>query len=105
MPSSTEVVKAFEGLYPLFGGFTNIGMLFTRHRHLAPYGDGVGVWRAAYTGPLIGPPRATYPRSTISVPDSGRKYAEVRVGSTWFWARYRDLRTVAGWMLAPLADE
>jgi hypothetical protein len=79
-----DVVFAFSGLYPVFGGYGNLEMLFTRQRLLAKTSRGIGVW-VAYSGPTPTTSLGTYPLSELSLVQNGGRFARLALGSKKFW--------------------
>jgi hypothetical protein len=96
-----QVVPAFSGLYPLFGGYSNWELVYTRDRLIARSGARLDLWAG---GSRSGPGRRihTYSLQDIVVTQVGRwRYGRVRLGDKrlWIHARYQPL--VEEWMRSP----
>ncbi|MDB5145949.1 MAG: hypothetical protein JWQ66_4664 [Mucilaginibacter sp.] len=79
-----DAVFAFSGLYPMFGGYGNLEVLFTRQRLLAKTPRGIGVW-VAYSGPTPTRPLGTYLLTDLSIIQEGGRFGRVVLGRRKFW--------------------
>jgi hypothetical protein len=93
-----DAVEAFSGAYPFFGGYTNVGQLFTRRRLLALSGAKLSVW-SAFTGPTPIRQLLVVPLSSL-VLDSFRPYGYDRwiVGQRHFWIKQTHRATLTRWL-------
>lgn len=97
-----EVVPAFSGLYPLFGGYGNWELLFTRDRLITRAGDRIDLWAG---GGRSGPGRhlRTFSPQDITVaPTSSRRYHRVEIGDERLWIRSKDQPLLQAWARSPM---
>lgn len=96
-----QVVPAFSGLYPLFGGYGNWELLFTRDRLIARSGDRLDLWAG---GSRSGPGRhvRTYSlQDMVIIRAGGRRYGRVQLGDERLWIHRRYQETLGALMRAP----
>lgn len=83
-------LRAWSGMYPIAGGYSSWGLLFTRQRALAFVGDSIELW-AIYTGPTPVKRLWVARRTCLDVNRNGQSgYIRARVGSKKFWVRRDD---------------
>jgi hypothetical protein len=92
-------VPAFTGLYPLFGGWGNWELLFTRHRLLTRAGGRLQEW-VALSGQTRGRLLREDPLPVIQVSER-RRYDRVLVDGRAFWIHRRHRATVRAWAAKP----
>lgn len=93
-----SAVRAWSGLYPIAGGHTNFGYVFTRQRLLAITGAKVELW-GAYSGPV--PTKPLWASSIDQlrfIRDGDVPYERLLVGSRRLWLRSKDRGIVERWI-------
>jgi hypothetical protein len=92
-----DVVLAWSGAYPAFGGYTNWGLFFTRPRLLVLVGSEISIW-STYTGPSPIRPILTVPAQSVRLDRrQARGYDRWIVGDRRLWVRVHDRGSVLGW--------
>ncbi len=91
-----DAVRAWDGAYPLFGGYTNVGMLFTKWRALALVADQIQVWStwSGLPSKLLWSVDAT----ECGIFNEGRKFDIYRVGpGHTVWTARQDRERLRRW--------
>lgn len=100
---SDEKVGAFTGLYPFFGGYGNLEILFTRHRILIRTGTEISVWTAA-TGMVAVRKIATFPATGLAIERLNERrgrdgqYDQISLAGKRYWTHRDDRATVQSWV-------
>lgn len=86
-----QVLPAWSGMRPFFGGYLNWNLLFTRWRVLAWRGESVELW-TRWSG-LPSKVLLTVPANEVALVHRGRGYDRVGVGRKRVWvpSQYRDM--------------
>ena len=95
MTNATDLA-AYEGLYPMFGGYGTLELAFTRLRVLRLAATRAELW-SAYTGPTAIRLLHTTPIDEVALKPALIRFGRVILGRRKLWVRERDLDTIADW--------